>query len=175
MKQPTKHKQTLLLAGLALVMMACSQGKTQPQRPTFLGQKAEDTVAVNLLLMHQTMAEKADLLLAQTATEEYVLTETNYWVKGLETAPADQPYLKEGDYVDVEIHFYDLQQHLLAIHQANVRIGQVDEIQAVVDVLDSMKRGMSVTMLVPWYLAFGSAGNTEVPPYENVKVELNVK
>jgi len=166
--------RNVLIAGMALMAVGCGN-KTQPQRPTFLGQTATDSTSVNLMLMHQTMAEKADSQLAQMATDEYVLMDENYWVKGLKGMAEDAPSIQEGEYVEVEIEIYDLKDNLLCVHQANVRMGQVDEIQAVVLVLPQMKRTMSVSMLVPWYLAFGSAGNTEVPPYENVRVELKVK
>jgi len=159
---------------ITLVGMCAACSKTAPQRPTFKGQETVDTTAMQLLLMHQIMAEKADDIVAKKATSEYVLMDENYWVKGL--ASADHlPGLQEGEYVDLVLSIYDLQDHLLSIHQANVRIGQVDEMQAVVDLLPKLHRSMQVTLLVPWYLGFGSTGNTQVPPYENLKVELIVK
>jgi len=164
----------LLIILIAWTGVAC-RGTTQPQRPTFYGQQEGDSAAMNRIRMNQTMAESADLLLAKTATEEYVLMDENYWVKGLKGTQENTHGLQEGEYVDLEIKCYDLKDNLLCIHQANVCIGQVEEMQAVVLVLPHVQHNMNITLLVPWYLAFGAAGNTQVPPYENLKVEVMVK
>jgi len=166
--------RVVILCMVAGFIMAC--GQTKPQRPTFRGEQPHaDSTSLQLIAMHQTMAEQADLQLARIADKDYVLMEENFWVKGLKDGNPEQPLLQEGDYVDLSVAFYDMHDRMLANHQANVLLGQVDEIQAVVQVLPYLKRNMHVSMLVPWYLAFGSAGNREIPPYENLKVEVNIQ
>jgi len=164
------------IAGWIVVTAIACQNTTQPQRPTFQGQAREvDSVALSLITLHQTMAEKADLQLARIADEGYVLMDENYWVKGLGGEVENGEELQEGEWVDVTVECSSLEGKLLTTHQSTVRMGQVDEIQAVVQVLGKMKHKMQVEMLVPWYLAYGSAGNGEVPPYENIHVKLSVK
>jgi len=131
-----------------------------------------DTVAVQLLTMNQKMANEADLQLMNMAPADYVLMEENYWVRGLGN---DTVGLLADEYVSLEAQFYSLDSTLLTTHQAETQVGKVDEIQAIVYVLAKMQRGMHVSMLVPWYMAFGSAGNQDVRPYENIRVELTIK
>lgn len=161
----------LLIVGV--VLMGC--GKTQPQRPNFHGETEPDSMTVQLLTMNQQMAEQADKQLTRVATSEFVLMDENYWVKGLYPQDDNLPTLDENEYVQFEAELFTLEGRLLGAHQASVKLGQVDEMQAVVQVLPLMQHNMQVTLLVPWYMAYGSAGSAEVPPYENLRVELSVR
>jgi len=161
------------IMSMELVMVACQP--TKPQRPTFQGTAQVDTAVVQLLTMNQQMAQQADLQLAKMAGKGYVLMDENYWVKNLYPQSDLLPTLREGEYIEFQAEFYSLNGHLLTTHQASAKLGQVDEAQAIALVLTHLQRGQSVSMLVPWYLAFGSAGNADVPPYENVRIELSVR
>jgi len=157
---------------MVVALVACQ--KPQPQRPLFRGEIAVDTTAVQLITLNQQMAEQADVRLANIVGEDYVRMDENYWVRGLYER-TDEATLHEEEYIDLNAEFYTLTGELLTTHQASVPVGKVDEIQAIVQLLPQMQRGQCVTILSPWYMAFGSTGNAEVPPYENIRVELCVK
>lgn len=162
-----KWCELLLVCAL---LVAC--GKTQPQRPTFLhGEENADSTLLQAITMNQHMAEEADRQLLRYA-EGYVLLEENIWVKGL--CESAQP-LPENELVSLHARFYSLDSVLLEDHRQEVTIGRIEDIQGVVTVVNKMARGDSVSLLVPWYEAFGSAGNQQVPPYENLRVELTIQ
>jgi len=160
---------------LLSVMLLVSCGKTQPQYPRFCGEASSDSMVVQMLTLNQQLASQADLQLASVATKEFVLMDENYWVKGLCSVENQQITLQEGEYVNFEAQFYSLTDSLITTHQASAKLGQLEEIQAIIQVLPLMQRGMHVTLLVPWYMAFGSVGNQDVPPYENLRVELSIQ
>ncbi|MCQ2348201.1 MAG: FKBP-type peptidyl-prolyl cis-trans isomerase [Paludibacteraceae bacterium] len=161
-----------LLIGICVGMLVAGCGRTQPQRPTFLHEEpATDTTVLQTITMNQRMAEEADRQLIRYA-EGYVLLEENVWVKGLDEAT--QP-LTENELVSLHARFYSLDSVLLEDHQHEVTVGRIEDIQGIVSVVNKMERGDSVSLLVPWYEAFGSAGNGQVPPYENLRVELTIQ
>jgi len=161
----------VVIAGWALV--ACQ--RTQPQRPIVRGEVKDDPTVVQLLTLNQQKAAQADQQLAQIAPKGYVLMEDNYWVKGLYAQDEHIPLLQEGEYVDMKADCYSLTGELLMSHQATVLLSQIDDIPVIGLVLPLMQRGQKVSLLVPWYLAFGSVGNGRVPAYENIRVELSVQ
>lgn len=169
-----------IIIGILFLLVSC--GKTPPQRPSFKGQKRVDSVAVQMLTMNQQMAQEADLQLLHYVDEQYALMEDNVWVKGLagEMSHGDSIryqslILKENDYISLSAEIYDLKGQHLSSHQSDAKVGRVDEIVAIVDRISQMKRGDSISMIAPWYVAFGSAGDKDVPPYENVRIELKIK
>lgn len=164
-------QRLLLVIGVLIGLCACV--RTQPQRPTFRGETKQDSIAVGALVLNQNMAEQADLHLSHYADSGFVQLDNNAWVKGELTTDSAQ-MLQEDEYVSLEATFCTLKGQLLFSHQAEVQVGKADEIQAVQDILPWLKKDRTVTMLVPWYLAFGSAGNDYVPPYENIRVELKI-
>jgi len=157
----------------ASLLTAC--GHTQPQRPSFKGEPKTDSVVVQLLTMNQQMADRADEQLAGIATDEFVLMDEDYWVKGLYPQKNQEKVLQESDYVKFEAQFFSLKGTLLTTHQAVAQLSKVNEIQALSLVLPLMQHHQHVTLLVPWYMAFGATGNKDVPPYENLRVELRVE
>jgi len=158
---------------MGLVLVGC--GRTQPQRPTFKGQVSDDAATVQVLVMNQQMAAQADVQLAHQATEGFVLMNENYWVRGLYPQRDNEPTLQEGEFIAYQAEYYTMSDTLLTNHQVSAKMGQIEDIAAIVQVLPLMQHAMHVTMLVPWYLAFGSAGNENVPPYENIRVEMEVQ
>ncbi len=164
------NKLFIIFLFFAVVLTGCV--RTQPQRPTYHGHApAEDTTLIQSVTFNQQMAEKADAQLIGYA-DGYTLTEDSYWVRGLK--PTDTP-LTDGETVKMHALFYRLDSTLLTDHTADATLGRIDEIPAIMSVIPQMNRGDSISLLVPWYLAFGSTGNGVVPPYENIRIELTIK
>lgn len=125
-----------------------------------------------MLMMNQQMAAEADRSLLRYADSGFVMMDDNVWVKG--PIAADTVW-HENDYIALEARFYDLKGNLLATHQSQTTVGKVDEIPAIVDLLPFVHARTPLTAVAPWYMAFGSAGNNEVKPYENIRIDINIQ
>ncbi|MBQ0076781.1 MAG: hypothetical protein KBS69_06595, partial [Bacteroidales bacterium] len=81
---------------------------------------------------------------------------------------------QEGEFISYEAALYTLEDSLIANHQGHTTLDKVDDIQAIKMVLPSLYKQDSVSMIVPWYLAYGSLGSNQVLPYTNLRIELKV-
>ncbi len=150
--------------------MAC--GKTQPQRPTFKNRpQAADSTVVALVEVNQRMAADADSRLARYATEDYALQEEGYWVSGLHDIETG---FSDSTQVCVRMQVYDTEGNLYEDRHETFCVGKTGDMRVLDPVLRQLHRGDSVSILAPWYMAYGSLGSQVVPPYTNVRIELRV-
>ncbi len=163
-----------IVVTIAIVcLMACH--KTQPQIPTRHGQKREtpaDTLLLKAIETNQRLAQEADKAISNYANEGYAQYETGFWAKTLREV--DNP-LQEGEKVMVHYRVYSMDDVLLEDIREAVVMGKSTRIQAVTEALYMMERGEKVSLIVPWYLAYGATGNETVAPYTNLRVELEVE
>ncbi len=153
------------------MLMAC--GKTQPQRPTFKNRpQAADSTVVALVEVNQRMAADADSRLARYATEDYALQEEGYWVSGLHDIETG---FSDSTQVCVRMQVYDTEGNLYEDRHETFCVGKTGDMRVLDPVLRQLHRGDSVSILAPWYMAYGSLGSQVVPPYTNVRIELRVK
>lgn len=153
------------------MLMAC--GKTQPQRPTFKNRpQAADSTLVALVEVNQRMAADADSRLARYATEDYALQEEGYWVSGLHDIETG---FSDSTQVCVRMQVYDTEGNLYEDRHETFCVGKTGDMRVLDPVLRQLHRGDSVSILAPWYMAYGSLGSQVVPPYTNVRIELRVK
>lgn len=152
------------------MLMACS--KTQPQRPTFKNRpQAADSTVVALVEVNQRMAADADSRLARYATEDYALQEEGYWVSGLHDIETG---FSDSTQVCVRMQVYDTEGNLYEDRHETFCVGKTGDMRVLDPVLRQLHRGDSVSILAPWYMAYGSLGSQVVPPYTNVRIELRV-
>ena len=83
--------------------------------------------------------------------------------------------LSTGSVVTLHRRVYTMNSVLLEDVTEPVTVGQANQIQAVSDALGQMEKGQEVTLIVPWYLAYGSTGTETVAPYTNVRIEMKVE
>lgn len=152
------------------MLMAC--GNTQPQRPTFKNRpQAADSTVVALVEVNQRMAADADSRLARYATEDYALQEDGYWVSGLHDIETG---FSDSTQVCVRMQVYDTEGNLYEDRHETFCVGKTGDMRVLDPVLRQLHRGDSVSILAPWYMAYGSLGSQVVPPYTNVRIELRV-
>ncbi len=152
------------------MLMAC--GKTQPQRPTFKNRpQAADSTVVALVEVNQRMAADADSRLARYATEDYALQEEGYWVSGLHDIETG---FSDSTQVCVRMQVYDTEGNLYEDRHETFCVGKTGDMRVLDPVLRQLHSGDSVSILAPWYMAYGSLGSQVVPPYTNVRIELRV-
>lgn len=154
------------------ILCGCTP-KTGAQSPSIRnGQRVRtDTTILQLIEINQHLAEEADMQVARYS-EGYALSEAGYWTRGLRVA--DKP-LADGERVEMLIAIYGLDGTLYESVAQEQTIGKTEHAQAVVEVLQEMEHGQHVSILAPWYVAFGGTGAHNVPPYTNVRIEIDVK
>lgn len=162
----------ILLICMMGLLYSCTP-KTGAQSPsTRNGHRTRtDTTLLQLIEINQHLAEEADRQVARYSNG-YVLNETGFWTRGLKQV--DTP-LTEGEHVDVLIAIYGLDSILYESVAQEQTIGKIEHAQAIVEVLSEMEHGQHVSVLAPWYVAFGGTGGHNVPPYTNVRIEIEVK
>ncbi|MBQ9426219.1 MAG: hypothetical protein IJU36_01130 [Paludibacteraceae bacterium] len=162
--------QGIVFMAICSMLMAC--GKTQPQRPTFKNRpQAADSTVVALVEVNQRMAADADSRLARYATEDYALQEEGYWVSGLHDIETG---FSDSTQVCVRMQVYDTEGNLYEDRHETFCVGKTGDMRVLDPVLRQLHRGDSVSILAPWYMAYGSLGSQVVPPYTNVRIELRV-
>lgn len=164
---------------LAVLVMAC--GRQAPQRPSHrMGETAQvDSTELAMMEFNRQMAEAADKQLLQITQaqggETYALYYGNAWVRVLILGDEDAPTPREGEEWLLHMCVYDIQEHLLLDSEQTYRIGKYELPTAIDENIGEWHRGTKVRMYVPWYSAFGRQGTAEIPPYENVIIDLELK
>ncbi|MBQ0076901.1 MAG: hypothetical protein KBS69_07195, partial [Bacteroidales bacterium] len=107
-------RNSLLVIFIIILCAGCKP--TAPQRPVFHGSAVVDTALVNAMAFNQKMADEADLLLTRYAKQGYVMTEDNYWIRGLHSQDSTW---QEGEFISYEAALYTLEDSLIANHQGH--------------------------------------------------------
>ena len=162
-----------------LLLVGC--GKKNPQTPSrWLGKEPKvDTTQLALLELNKKMVEAADTKLtqiAQTQTEPYALYNGNTWIYFEQRGDMNAPAPKDGDIWEIHMTVYTLEtKQLLVDIIREYRIGKSELPPAIDNNISEVRKGSQARMLVPWYGAFGMQGTKEVPPYENVIINIEIK
>lgn len=162
----------------SLLLVCC--GHQAPQRPS--QRKGEspkvDSAQLALMELNQQLAIAADQQLAKLAQEQdepYALYESNVWMyipnRGNEADGVPSP---DEEWV-VAMRIYTLGGQLLTDSESTYRLGHRELPQGVEENIYELYRGGEARMLVPWYAAYGITGTANIPPYENVIIELELK
>ena len=163
---------------MALVMAGCNA--QAPQRPSQrLGQAPQaDSAQLALLALNQQLTETADETLhrlAQAQEEPYALYENGTWAFLRDTGDATLGFPHEGEECTVHMRIFSLDGRLYSDIEQTAHAGKY-ELPAAVDAnLGEWNHGTKAKLLAPWYAAFGIKGTDEIPPYENVIIELELK
>lgn len=121
------------------------------------------------------MAADADRRIAEYVNEEclpYSLQEEGYWAKGLHDIATG---FRDSTRVRVQMQVYDMEGTLYEDRDETLMVGHTADMRVLDPVLRKLHCGDSVSVLAPWYLAYGSLGSQIVPPYTNVRIELKIK
>lgn len=151
--------------------LLCSCQRTKPQAPSH--RQAQDTAQVALLLMTQRMAEEADKELTNYVNHVdsgYTLNESGIWYRY--TKRTNEKRWQKGEDVELHAQIYTMDGKLLTDSRETIALGKGETLQSVENILQTMRRGEACELLVPWYQAFGVSGSEEVPPYTNIKINM---
>lgn len=168
-----------ILSLWAVLLISCVEKK--PQQPSqWLGKEVKvDSAQLALLELNQKMVVTADDLLAktvQTFSEKYALYNANTWIYFINRGNIDAPPPIKGEKWTIHTTIYSLTTRKLLIDTLQeYTIGKGELIVAIENNIHEFRKGTKARMLVPWYAAYGMQGTKEVPPYENVIIEIEIK
>lgn len=164
-----KYSWLILIAG---IMMSCG-GSTPPQQPSHRSGEADnvDSSLIMLMNLNSHMMEEADRQLL-LYSKGFALRESGCWTRGLKVN--DAPFATD-ERVTLHLSIYSLDGTLLEDITETVKVGQIDRMEALSEIVPELTDGDSITLLVPWYLGYGTTGNEHVAPYTNLQIELTSK
>ncbi len=164
---------SLILGSWLLIPTGCH--RTKPQVPANR-KVAVDSTALSAALMAQRLVEEANIAVAQFVHQldsAYVLETGGYWRRIVHRTVGN--ILQKEEHVDIHTRVYSLQGSMLVDAQQTVQVGKKEVPAAIDDILLQMRRGEVVSLIVPWYAAFGASGTAQVPAYENIRIEMKVE
>lgn len=161
-------------------LLFCSCGHQVPQRPSQRkGQEVQvDSTALALMELNQQLAMSADKQLAafvKTQEETYAFYDANTWVTILNHGDENSAMPKSGEEWVIRMHTYDLEGNLLLDSEGTYCIGKQELPLAVEANIHEWHRGAKIRLVAPWYAAYGLKGTKEIPPYENIIIDLELK
>ena len=165
---------------ICMTMLLVSCGHQSPQRPSrWIGKAPEaDSAQLALMEFNRQMAKSADeqlMSIAQEQEERYALYTGGTWVTILDRGDIDSPSPKVNEECVIGMQIYTLDGKQLADTKATYVLGKFELPYAVEANITEWHHGCRVRMYAPWYSAFGMKGTEEVPPYENVIIELELE
>lgn len=162
----------------ALMLINC--GHQAPQRPSQRKGEAPkaDSAAMALLELNQQLAITADKQLRQyvhAQKETYALYDAHTWLTILERGDVNgETPVYDAEWI-IHMRIYNLEGRMLEDHERSFRIGK-NELPLAVDAnIRELHHGSKARLVAPWYSAFGRLGTANIPPYENVIIEIELK
>ena len=172
-----RSKQTIVL-GLLVLFIACSG--PGPQRPSQRKSDAPkaDSAQLALMELNQQLTAAADetlhsIILQQE--EAYAMYNNGTWGTVLKIGDTSKKALRFGEECTIHMRVLRLDGKLYCDTEQTSRIGMRDWPIAVDRNLSEWHHGAHIKLYAPWYSAYGIQGTKEVPPYENVIIELEIE
>lgn len=168
------------LIGLVVAMLLVGCSKQAPQIPSQRKSAVPktDTAALTLLTLNQRLAITADEQVRQLAIAQevpYALYEAGAWMTVIDKGDTGSASPKAEEEWWMHLRIYDLNGQLLLDTQGSYTIGRQELPEAIEANIGELHRHCQVRMIAPWYTAYGMSGTTEVPPYENVIIEIELQ
>ena len=170
--------QNISICIIALLVLSCNG--VGPQRPTQrMGRDVEpDSATLALMEFNHRLALAADeqlLQIVQSLPENYALYEGGAWANVLEKGDTLTEGPQLGKDCGVRMRVFNLNEQLLIDTEGTWNIGHLELPYAVDRNIPEWNHHSRVKMYVPWYSAYGLKGTEDVPPYENVIIELEIQ
>ena len=166
------------LIGLVVLLVSC--GGKGPQIPSKRSNEPilVDSTALALMEMNQQLAQAADeqlMKLAMSQDEPYALYEAHTWIHIIDRGDTDRPAPKYGQVCQIHTRTYDLNGTLLLDAEGTYTRGKNELPPALDRNIGELHPGGKARMYAPWYSAYGITGKGNIPPYENVIIEIELR
>jgi len=136
-----------------------------------------DSTQLALMELNQQLTQAADEQLYRWVQEQavpYALYERGVWAIVLNAGDSERP-VSAGEECTLHMRVYSLEGHKYCDTERTTRVGKY-ELPAAIDAnITEWHHGAQLRMAAPWYAAYGIKGTAEVPPYENVIIELEIR
>jgi gliding motility-associated peptidyl-prolyl isomerase len=147
-----------------LFLLACS--KVEPRRP--INPKPSTTVLKETTKNYKALKDQEEhkilQLIERDSLTDYIQSKNGFWYTYNNKVEADLPIPKQGDVVKLHYNITDLQGNTIySEKELGVKTYKVDKedfISAIQKGIKLMKEGETVTFVIPFYNAFGIAGDS---------------
>lgn len=173
------NKFGYILILLPLLLLSACRQTVRPQAPA--NRPVEDDSALQLVLSNLQLTERTGEELARSVHQTglpFVLHEQGFWA--LRTAESERPILLENEEVEIALQVSEIELpeitegHQIENSRQTIHVGKRETITAIDMLLAEARHGEQYTVLVPYFCAYGVAGNGNVAPYANLRVELEI-
>ena len=173
---PTIYRITISFIWL-LLSFACVSCQQSPQRVKHLNK--EQTVDSTLLQQMQfniRMADEADRI-CQARTQQdsltYVMDEFGFWYA--KTINLHTDTLQKGHEIHLHLLINEINGPLILDTKMPVVVGAGDLPIAINRSLKMMSIGEQMSIITPWYTAYGIEGTSIIKPYSNLIILLTIE
>jgi hypothetical protein len=167
----------VLVSGCLLLMMLVTGCNKSPQPVRRLGDEKPDSLLMAQLYFNQRMISEADKQCLEyikwDTLHTYVQDDFGFWYTILQRT-AQEP-LQKGQYADMHIQLYELNDSLVADIQESLQVGSGELPVAINRTLNNIRQGEQVQIITPWYAAYGVEGTSLIKPYSNLKIVVKVE
>ena len=167
----------VLVSGCLLLMMLVTGCNKSPQPVRRLGDEKPDSLLMAQLYFNQRMISEADKQCLEyikwDTLHSYVQDDFGFWYTILQRT-AQEP-LQKGQYADMHIQLYELNDSLVADIQESLQVGSGELPVAINRTLNNIRKGEQVQIITPWYAAYGVEGTSLIKPYSNLKIVVKVE
>lgn len=164
----------LFMAFMVVICVGCN--RTKPQTPA--NRPMQDTIALALIELNQRYAQEAATHLAFYANQlphPYVLDDMGYWYRIVDQG-SDVP-VQGLEQVTLHRQEYALEDSLVLYRDEviHVKPEKKEVMEAIDRAFEHLHVGDSVSILAPWFLAYGPKGDgADILPYTSLRIELRV-
>ena len=166
-----------------IVMMAVMllAGCTQrgPQRPSHrMSERPQaDSTQLALMELNQQLAQAADeqlLRIVQAKDAPYALYERGTWAYISDKGDTSRDILP-GSECSLHMRIWSLSGQLYIDTHQRAHVGKCELPAAIDENITEWHPGAKLELYAPWYAAYGIKGTAQIPPYENIRIELEIK
>lgn len=162
---------------VCLIMGLSGCHKSNPQQVRHLGKETPiDSTLLAKMEFNQKMATAADrecLTWIKNAPVSYTLDDFGFWYR--KDVKMDGEPITSGQNVLLRVLIRELNGNLLADTEDYFVLGSDNMPTAMNRALKNMRIGETITIVTPWYLAYGVEGKGIIKPYTNLIITIATK
>ena len=166
-------KIRLFIAILCFGLFSCV--KQAPQLPSNkLIERNNDNAA--LLKINSNLTKKEDSILAVIAEKKgsFKKNDIGFWYHIFKTGKGQ--LIADSTQCKFDYQLFKTNYKFIQSGQKTIVIGKKQSIVGLEEGLKMMHKGDSATFIIPWYLAYGMTGNTDlIPPYTSLIYKIKLK
>lgn len=129
----------------------------------------------SLLKINGNLTQKEDSFLAIIAKKKGSFKKNNigFWYQIFNTGKGE--LITDSTLCKFDFKIFIINNKLIQSGQKTIIIGKKQSITGLEEGLKMMHKGDSATFIIPWYLAYGMTGNTDlIPPYTSLIYKIKV-